>query len=351
MVLKNYKRSIVEGFFPTSGRNPTTNRESPPRVSQEEHTHGMETLLRPQGSCTLEKNPYVGPGKLSAGDMKVINQIKTVLLLGALSAVLVAVGGALSPGSMWFFLGIALLMNLGAYFYSDKMVLAMHRARPLSPQQAPGLHQMVEELARNADIPKPRIYLIPQAQPNAFATGRNPENGVVAVTEGIMRLLSERELRGVLAHEIAHIKNRDILIASIAAAFATAVTFIANILQWTAIFGGGRDDEDGSPLGAFAMALLAPIAASLIQLAISRSREFIADETGARISRDPRSLANALEKLHLGAQRVPLDAQPATASLFIVSPLSGRAGVQKLFSTHPAMEERISRLRSMYIAA
>lgn len=275
------------------------------------------------------------------------NQLKTVLLLGLLSVLLVGIGGAAAPGMMHFFLFLAVLMNIGSYYFSDKIVLKMQRARPLSESEAPRLHAMVRELAHNAQIPMPRVYIIPEQQPNAFATGRNPENGVVAVTEGIMRILDERELRGVIAHELAHIKNRDILIASIGAMMATAISYIANMLQFAAIFGGGRSDEEGgSPVAALAMAFIAPIAAMFIQMAISRSREFIADRTGAEISGDPEGLASALYKLHMGAQRIPAHVQPASASLFIVSPLAG-GGMQKMFSTHPPMEERIAKLRAM----
>ncbi len=279
------------------------------------------------------------------------NQLKTVLLLGLLSVLLVGIGGAAAPGMMHFFLFLAVLMNIGSYFYSDKIVLKMQRARPLSENEAPELHAMVRELAHNAQIPMPRLYIIPEQQPNAFATGRNPENGVVAVTEGIMRILDERELRGVIAHELAHIKNRDILIASIGAMMATAISYIANVLQFTAFFGGGRsDDEGGSPVAALAMAFIAPIAATFIQMSISRSREYIADRTGAQISGDPEGLARALAKLHMGAQRIPAQVQPATASLFIVSPFAG-GGMQKMFSTHPPMEERIAKLRAMRMVA
>ena len=235
------------------------------------------------------------------------NQIKTVVLLGALSATLVAVGGALGPGWLYGMGALALLLNLGAYFYSDRIVLAMNRAREVSPAEAPGLHRIVEELAARAEIPKPRVYLIEDPHANAFATGRNPRRGVVAVTTGIMGLLSARELRGVLAHEIAHIKNRDILVSSIAAALASAITYIANALQFSALFGGASQEEgeEGSPAGSLALAFLAPIAATFVQLGISRSREYLADETGARLSGDPEALASALEKLHLRAEFVP----------------------------------------------
>lgn len=277
------------------------------------------------------------------------NQIKTILLLGVMSAILVSIGGALGPGYLVLFGVLALAMNLGAYFMSDRIVLAMHRAVEMSPAEAPGLHRTVEELSRRAEIPKPRVYVIPDAQPNAFATGRNPEHGVVAVTEGIMQLLSERELRGVLAHEIAHIKNRDILVSTIAAAFASGITWIAHAASFAGLFGGSSDDGEGeSPLGGLALAIVAPIAATLVQLGISRSREYMADETGAKLCGDPEALASALSKLERGVELVPAEsARPATASLFIVSPLAGASSVLKWFSTHPTTEERVSRLLSM----
>jgi heat shock protein HtpX len=280
------------------------------------------------------------------------NQVKTVLLLGALSAVLIAIGGFIGGGRyLPTFLVIAVIMNFVSYFWSDKIVLRMSGAREVSPAEAPRLHAIVEELAVRANIPKPRVYLTPETQPNAFATGRNPQHGAVAVTAGIMQLLSERELRGVLAHELAHIRNRDILIASVAATVASAVTMIANMLQWGAIFGMGRSDDDGdsSPLGALALAIVAPIAATLIQLGISRSREFVADQSGAEISGDPEALASALEKLHRTAQRIPAHVEPATASMYIVNPFSG-AAMLKLFSTHPPVQERIAKLRGMMLS-
>jgi len=240
-------------------------------------------------------------------------------------------------------------MNFVSYFWSDKIVLKMSGAREVGPSDAPGLHNMVGELAANAGIPKPRVYVIPEAQPNAFATGRNPSKGAVAVTQGIMQLLNERELRGVIAHEIAHIKNRDILIASVAAMIASAISMIGNVLQWGAIFAGGRsdDDEGVNPLGALALAIVAPFAAMLIQLGISRSREYIADATGAKICGDPESLARALEKLDVGTHRIPAHVPAATASMYIANPFASRGGMMSWFSTHPPMAERIARLRGM----
>ncbi|MGC4120922.1 MAG: zinc metalloprotease HtpX [Myxococcales bacterium] len=279
------------------------------------------------------------------------NQLKTVVLLGALSALIVGLGNALAPGHLGLFAALALAMNAATYFFSDKLVLAMSRARELGPGEAPWLHEMVGDLARRAGIPKPRLYLVPELQPNAFATGRNPAHGVVAVTQGIVQALDRRELRGVLAHELAHIKNRDILISSIAAAMGSLVTYVAHALSFAAMFGGAQRDEEGeeggSAIGGLFLALVAPIAATLVQLGISRSREYMADETGARISGDPDALADALTKLESAAQVVPAaEPAPATASLFIVNPLRGGA-LLSLFSTHPPMEERVRRLRAM----
>ena len=284
-------------------------------------------------------------------DWHMKNQIKTVLLLGILSAVLIGIGGALGKGFLVGALVLAVALNVGAYFFSDKLVLSMHGARELSPSEAPRLHRMVEELSANARIPKPRVFLMNDMQPNAFATGRNPEHGVVAVTVGIMNLLDERELRGVIAHELAHIKNRDILVSSIAATVAAAVTYLAHAVG---LFGSmflGRGDDEGdeglSPLQTLALAIVAPLAATLIQLGISRSREYLADQTGAEISGDPEALARALERLEQGAAMVPSTAQPATASLFIVSPFAGMQSILNLFSTHPRIEERARRLREL----
>jgi len=283
-------------------------------------------------------------------DMK--NQIKTILLLGVLSAILIGFGALL--GRQWvagFFI-LAMVMNFVAYFWSDKIVLKMHRAHPVTQTDAPRLYAIVHELATRAAIPMPRLYRIPSPQPNAFATGRNPQHGVVAVTDGILQILSERELRGVLAHELAHIKNRDILVSTIAAAVAGAIAYIANMLQWTAIFGfGGNDDDAPNPIAALGLAIIAPIAATIVQLGISRSREYLADETGAALAADPEGLASALAKLDRAAQVIPAAvAAPSTASLFIVNPFAGARGIANLFSTHPPMQERIRRLRGMLFA-
>jgi len=280
------------------------------------------------------------------------SQIKTALLLGLLTVLILIIGQAMGGRTgLVIAFALALVMNFGSYWFSDKIVLSMYHATELSPADAPALHTMVEELARNAGIPKPRIMLVPEQAPNAFATGRNPEHGVVAVTEGLMRLLSPEELRGVLAHELSHIRNHDILVQSIAAVMGGAIVMMANMLQWGALFGfGGNRDEDGEGpglLGGLLMAILAPIAASLIQMAISRSREFLADATGAQISGTPLSLAGALGKLETYAHQIPMQqANPATENMFIVNPFAGMS-MASLFSTHPPTEERIRRLREM----
>ena len=277
---------------------------------------------------------------------------RTALLLAVLTAILVVVGGAIGgeQGMLVAFV-LALAMNFFSYWFSDRIVLRMYRAQPIDEGQSPRLYAVVRRLATRAGIPMPRVYLIPSETPNAFATGRNPQHAAVAVTEGIMRLLDEEELEGVLAHELAHVANRDILISTLAATLAGAITYLAHMAQWAAIFGGhrGDDEEHGSnPMVMILLAVLAPLAAMLIQLAVSRSREFHADATGARVAGKTWGLAKALEKLHMAQHAVPMDANPATAHLFIVNPLSGQA-MMKLFSTHPPLEERIARLRAMRI--
>jgi heat shock protein HtpX len=266
-----------------------------------------------------------------------------------MSALVIGLGALVAPGFLYVFGAIALAMNLGAYYFSDRIVLRMQSARELPEDEAPWLHEMVEDMSREAAIPKPRLYLIPSEQPNAFATGRNPAHGVVAVTDGIMHALSRRELRGVIAHELAHIKNRDILIASVAAAAASIITWIANALSFGALFGGGEGEEgdEGGAGGGLLLAIVAPIAATLVQLGISRSREFTADETGARIAGDPEALAQALLTLERGVARAPSHESPAAASLFIVSPLAGGQGVASLFSTHPPTQARVERLMAL----
>jgi heat shock protein HtpX len=281
------------------------------------------------------------------------NMFKTALLLMILTAMLVLIGGAFGgqQGMLIAFM-LALVMNFFSYWFSDRIVLAMYRAQPVTEAQAPGLHAIVRRLATRASIPMPRVYLIPADTPNAFATGRNPQHAAVAVTEGIMRILDDEELEGVLAHELSHVTNRDVLISTVAATLAGAVTYLAHMAQWAAMFGGGRsseDDEGGSnPFALILMAVLAPIAAMLVQMAVSRAREYQADASGAKLAGRSWGLAKALEKLQMAQQVVPMEANPATAHLFIVNPLSGRA-LMNLFSTHPPIEERIARLRAMRI--
>lgn len=278
------------------------------------------------------------------------SNIRTAFLLILLSGLMLFIGRAMGGSSGLLIAGVfALAMNVGSYWFSDKIVLAAYKARQLSPEEAPMLHRMVEEMSASAGIPMPRIFVIPDPSPNAFATGRNPEHAVVAVTEGLLRLLSPDELRGVVAHELGHIVNRDILVQSIAGVLATVIMFLANMMKWGAIFGGGRSDESGGNniFGVLALAILAPIAASLVQFAISRSREFLADETGARLCGNPRSLASALGKLTSYVEQRPMEhGNQATAHMFIVNPFSA-AGLRGLFSTHPPVEERIRRLNEM----
>ncbi len=273
------------------------------------------------------------------------NTVKTTLLLGLLSALLLVIGELLggSNGLLLAF-GLAVVMNFGSYWFSDKVVLRMYRARAVGPEHP--LHQMTERLARQASLPTPRVYVIPDDSPNAFATGRNPQHAAVAATEGILRLLAPHELEGVIAHELAHVKHRDILISSVAATVAATIMMVARMAQFAAIFGGfgGRDDRDGgSPLALLATIIVGPLAAMLIQAAISRSREFAADRGAAQIVGSPYGLADALRKIDAGAKRRPLDANPATAHMFIMKPFSGR-GVLSLFSTHPPTEQRIRAL-------
>jgi heat shock protein HtpX len=278
------------------------------------------------------------------------NSIKTVLLLGLMTGLILGIGQLFGgPQGMAVAFVFSLLLNFGSYWFSDKIVLAMYRAREVSEAEAPELYQTVHKIALSAHLPMPRLYIVPSESPNAFATGRNPEHAVVAVTEGILRIMNREELEGVLAHELSHVGNRDILISSIAAALAGAIMMLANMARFAAFFGGvGRDrDEDGGGiLGLLFMSILAPIAAMLIQMAISRSREYLADSTGARTVGNPLGLASALEKLERAKEIVPMDARPETAHLFIVNPLSGGA-LLGLFSTHPPIEDRIRRLRAM----
>jgi heat shock protein HtpX len=279
------------------------------------------------------------------------NLLKTAVLLAALTALLVLIGDFLggAQGMVVAFV-FALAINFASYWFSDRIVLAMYRAQPVDEAAAPDLYRIVRSLTSRAGLPMPRIYVIAEDTPNAFATGRNPEHAAVAVTEGTLRVLSEDELEGVLAHELSHVQNRDTLIMTLAATLAGAVTMVARMAGYAAMFGGRRsDDEDsgGGAFGAIIMMIVAPIAALLIQLAISRAREFQADASGARLAGRPWGLAKALEKLDVAARMEPMAATPATAHLFIVNPLRGQGGLSTLFSTHPPIEERIARLRAM----
>jgi len=279
-----------------------------------------------------------------------MNRVKTFMLMAGLTALFVVIGKALGGQTgMFIAFGLALAINFFSYWFSDKIVLKMYGAQEVREVDHPALYSIVRSLATRANLPMPKVYVIPGDQPNAFATGRNPEHSAVAVTEGIMRILDRDELAGVIGHELAHIKHRDILIGTIAATIAGAISMIANMAQWAMIFGAGRSDEDEgqNPIAMLVSIIVAPIAAMLIQMAISRSREYLADEEGARIAGNPRYLSSALRKLHLAAQQIPLAANPATAHMFIVSPLSGGGALLNLFSTHPPMEKRIARLESL----
>ena len=282
------------------------------------------------------------------------NVTKTFGLLGVFLVLVIGMGFLFAQvygnsNILYIAVAISLLMNIGSYWWSDKLVLSMVHAKPVTRDELPELWNIVEYLSITAGLPMPKVYLMDSDTPNAFATGRNPQHAAVAATTGILRILSEEELAGVMAHELAHVKNRDILIQSVAATFAGAITYLAHMAQFAAIFGGGRssdDDEGGGIFGMILMAILAPIAAMLVQMAISRSREFGADAGGASISGNPLSLANALQKLEMGNQQVPMHANAATAHMFIVSPLTG-GGMMSLFSTHPPMAERVARLQEM----
>jgi len=280
-----------------------------------------------------------------------MNQVKTYVLMALLTILLVWIGSLLGGrnGAIFAFI-LAAAMNFGVYWFSDRIVLRMYRAQEVTEAEAPGLHRMVRELAQVAGLPMPKVYIIPNDAPNAFATGRNPQHAAVAVTSGIMKLLSEDELKGVLGHELSHIRHRDILIGTIAATIAGAISYVATMARWGAIFGGfGGDDDEGGAANLIAILVLttlASIAAILIQMAISRSREYYADEGGARLAGNPLYLARALAKLDAGAKRIPMEVNPSTAHMFIVNPLRG-GGIQSLFSTHPPIEERIRRLEAM----
>ncbi len=280
-----------------------------------------------------------------------MNTVKTIGLMVFMTLLLVFVGAAIGGRSgMVFAFGLAVLMNFGSYWFSDKIVLRMYRAQPVSEAEAPELHAIVRTLVQKAGMPMPKVYIIPEETPNAFATGRNPDHAVVAVTQGIMRLLSREELSGVIAHELAHIRHRDMLTGTIVATIAGAISMLAQMAQWAMLFGGGSrrdDDEGGSPIVALVMMIVAPIAAMLVQMAISRTREYEADAGGAKIAGNPSGLANALLKLEKGNEVIPMaDAKPATAHMFIVNPLHG-GGLIKLFSTHPPIADRVKRLNEM----
>ena len=279
------------------------------------------------------------------------NTIKTYVLLAALGGFLVLIGDMVWGGNgAAIGLALGLVFVGGSYWFSDKIAIRASRAKPVTEQEAPELYQMVRELTLSGNMPMPRLFVTPDPQPNAFATGRNEKHAAVAVTQGIMKMLDRDELRGVLAHELAHVRNRDILIGSVAAAVAMGITFIARMVMWGAMFGGSSDDEGGNPLGLLAMALLAPIAAMMIQMAISRSREFEADRIGASLAGGGEPLARALEKMQVAAKRIPMDVNPAQAQNYIVNPLSGRkVNFAKMFSTHPPTEERIARLRGFAV--
>lgn len=278
-----------------------------------------------------------------------MNALRTTFLLALLTGLLVLAGGAVGGRSgMTIALIMAGVMNFVSYWFSDRIVLAMYGAQEVTEAEQPQFYGLVRQLAVQAGIPMPRVYIIPSETPNAFATGRNPEHAAVAATSGIMRILTREELLGVMAHELSHVKHRDILISSIAATVAGAITYLAQMAQWAAIFGGGRDrdEEGGGGFGMLIMAIVAPIAAMLIQMAISRSREYEADRGGASVSGNPLYLASALRKLQMANQQIPMDANPATAHMFIVNPLTG-GGIMSLFSTHPPLEERVKKLEEM----
>ncbi|HXG53204.1 MAG TPA: zinc metalloprotease HtpX [candidate division Zixibacteria bacterium] len=283
-----------------------------------------------------------------------MNTFRTTILLAALTALLIWIGDMIGgrQGAVIALL-LAGAMNFVSYWFSDKIVISMYGGQEVGPQDDPELYGLVQDLAQRANLPMPKVYILPQETPNAFATGRNPRHAAVAVTDGIRRMLTKRELAGVLGHELAHVANRDILVSTIAATIAGAISYLAQMAQWAAMFGAGRDrdrEDGGGMLGLLFMMIVAPIAALLIQMAVSRSREYGADEGGARITGDPLALASALRKLHRGVQSIPLEASDATANatahMFIVNPLTG-SGLAALFSTHPPMEERIARLEAM----
>lgn len=276
-----------------------------------------------------------------------MNSIKTFFLMISMMILLMLVGNFIggSDGVVIAFI-ISLVMNFGSYWFSDRIVLSMYRAKEISREDSPGLYDLVEDLAVNAELPMPKLYIIENETPNAFATGRNPDNAAVAVTTGILNILNRDELQGVVAHELGHIKNRDILISTIAATLVGTITFIARMAGWAMMFGGGRDERDGGGISSLVLLILSPIIAILIQMAISRSREYMADRAGAEISRKPLALASALERLTMGNERRPMHADASSAHMFIVNPLNG-GGIMSLFSTHPPIEKRVEKLREI----
>jgi heat shock protein HtpX len=310
-------------------------------ISEVNQTHGSRPFARDGGKRSFYLRVT---GELD------MNRMKTAMLLAALTALFIWVGQALGgQAGLVIALLFAGVMNFSAYWWSDRIVLRMYRAQEVSETQAPGLFAVVRELAQRGNLPMPKVYVIPEAAPNAFATGRNPEHAAVAVTEGLLQLLDREELKGVLAHELGHVKNRDTLIMTVAASIAGALSLLANMAMWGALLGGSSsdDDEGGHPLAGLVGIILAPIAASLVQMAISRSREFLADEAGARLTGNPLALASALRKIEAWSRKVPLaSGSPATAHMFIINPFSG-GGLVRLFSTHPATEARIERLMAM----
>lgn len=278
-----------------------------------------------------------------------MNRVKTVMLLATLTALLLWAGQMLGGTSgLWLALGVAAAMNIGSYWFADRIVLRMYQAQEVSPDQSPELYAMVRELAARAGLPMPRVYLIPENAPNAFATGRNPKHGIVAVTQGLLQVLDRREVAAVIAHELGHIKHRDTLIMAIAATFAGALSMLANAAMWGSLFGGHSEEEEGgSPLTGLLGVMIAPIAATLVQLSISRAREFLADEAAARYSGAPLALASALRKIEAWSKEIPMESgSPATAHLFIQNPFRA-AGMARLFSTHPPTEERVARLEAI----
>ena len=277
-----------------------------------------------------------------------MNRVKTFILLATLTALLLTAGQLLAGSAgIWLALALALVMNIGGYWFADRIVLRMYQAQEVSPAQSPELYTMVRNLAVRAEIPMPRLYIIPEEAPNAFATGRNPQNGVVAVTAGLLRGLDRPEIEAVIAHELGHIRHRDTLIMALAATFAGALSMLANAAMWGAFFGGSSDDEDGHPAAGLLGILIAPIAATLVQMSISRTREFLADQAAARYTGNPMALATALRKIQHWSQEIPMHSgSPATAHLFIQNPFT-LEGVAGLFSTHPPTEKRIARLEAM----